>query len=116
MRFASSSPVYISGVGVFFFVSGNSFFCILRGIFASSDHVLFLHVAFSSAIVFACSGVFGCFWLILRYMFLVCINFRIILFSVGSLCSCVAFSRSCSMSKFICLLVGVCFLFELWRI
>jgi len=66
MRFSSASPVYISGVGVFWFsVSGDSFFCTLRGMFASSDHVSLLRVAFSSSIVCACSGVFGCFWLIL---------------------------------------------------
>ena len=101
-------PQFIFQVWAFFgfSVSGNSFLCILRRMFASSDHISLLHVVFSSAIVCACSGVVGSFWLILRYKCLVCINFCILLFSVGSLCICVAFSRSCLMSQFMCLLVG----------
>ena len=83
-------------------------FCMFRMMFAISDHVLLLHVAFSSAMVCACSGVRGSFWLILCYMFLVCMSFCILLFPAGSRWSCVAFSRSCIMSKFMCLLMGTC--------
>ena len=74
-------------------------------IFAGPGHVLLLHIVFSFAIVRACSGGFDGFWLILWYIFLVCMSFCILLFSVGSRCSCVAFSRSRVMSKFICLSV-----------
>ena len=62
-------PHCIFQVWALFWFSGNenSPLCMFRRMFASSDHVLFPHVVFSSEIVCACSGVVGCFWLILIY-------------------------------------------------
>ena len=91
-----------------FSIEWEFIFCIFRMIFASSGHFSSPHMAFPLAIVCACSGGLDGFRLILRYMFLACMGFCILLFSAGPLCSCVTFSRSFVMSKFICLLLGAC--------